>query len=106
MGRAAAVRRWLAMAAVAGVVGCGSAATPEPTKPPAPMLVIVTVTPGVPPTPTIAVAHRYIVKQGDTLSGIAERFGVTEDAIVRANKLTNRNRVEVGQVLLIPAPES
>ncbi|HEU5432483.1 MAG TPA: LysM domain-containing protein [Thermomicrobiales bacterium] len=104
--RAANTRLGLVMAAVVGLAGCGPVAQPAPTPPPAPELVIVTVTPGVPPTPTIAVAQRYVVQQGDTLSGIAERFGVTEDAIMRANKLADRNRVEVGQTLLIPAPES
>jgi LysM repeat protein len=103
--RGALARRSAAIVAIAGVVGCGPGAKPAPTAPAVPELVIVTVTPGVPPTPTIAVAHRYVVQQGDTLSGIAERFGVTEDAIVRANKLPDRNRVDAGQVLLIPPPE-
>jgi LysM repeat protein len=102
----ATVRRVAAAAAIAATAGCGPSSSPPPTKPPVPELVIVTVTPGVPPTPTVAVAHRYVVQQGDTLSGIAEKFGVTEDAIVRANKLTDRNRVFVGQQLLIPPPES
>src|SRR5690242_13887130 len=107
MGRGmAALGCSLAIAAVVGGAGCEPTAAPQPTAPPVPQMMIVTVTPGVPPTPTIAVAHRYVVQEGDTLSGIADRFGVTEDAIVRANKLNDRNHLMAGQELLIPPPES
>lgn len=46
----------------------------------------------------------YIVKSGDTLYTIAIRFGVTINDIVRANNLTNPNRLAVGQELIIPPP--
>lgn len=44
----------------------------------------------------------YTVKPGDTLSGIAAQFGVTIDAILEANDLTDPNTVVVGQELIIP----
>lgn len=44
----------------------------------------------------------YIVQPGDTLFGIAQRFGVTMDAIIRANNIANPNLIFVGQVLRIP----
>lgn len=43
----------------------------------------------------------YTVVQGDTLSGIANRFGTTVPAIMQANGLTS-DVIYVGQVLLIP----
>lgn len=44
----------------------------------------------------------YTVQSGDTLSGIARRYGVTVDALRRANNLTG-DFIRVGQVLVIPA---
>jgi LysM repeat protein len=43
----------------------------------------------------------YIVQSGDTLSVIASRFGVTVDAIMAANGLTDY-MITIGQTLLIP----
>ena len=44
----------------------------------------------------------YTVQPGDTLAIIAAASGVTVDAIMAANNLTNPNLLEVGQVLQIP----
>ncbi|MGA7733818.1 MAG: LysM domain-containing protein [Chloroflexia bacterium] len=42
------------------------------------------------------------VKPGDTLSGIADLFGITVDDLVRANNIADPNSLQVGQVLIIP----
>jgi hypothetical protein len=55
-----------------------------------------------PPPPT------YTLRSGDTLFRIAEQYGVTVDAIMRANNVADPTRLHVGQILLIPvgiAPE-
>lgn len=44
----------------------------------------------------------YTVKKGDTLSGIAARFGTTVQKLVNANKIKNPSLIHVGQVLTIP----
>jgi len=44
----------------------------------------------------------YTVKPGDTLTGIAIKFGTTVAAIASANNITNINNISVGQVLIIP----
>lgn len=44
----------------------------------------------------------YTVKQGDTLSVIARRHGVSMAALAQANSLTNPNALRIGQVLTIP----
>ena len=44
----------------------------------------------------------YRVVQGDTLSGIALRFGTTVQALVRANHIADPNLIDVGQTLVIP----
>ncbi len=78
--------------------------TPVPT---APVFIIVTATPGLPPPPAPVrnTDQRYVVRDGDSLSAIADRFDVTEAAIMRANNLTDPNRLLVGQELIIPPPE-
>lgn len=57
-------------------------------------------TPRATPGPGGMVVHR--VQPGETLGAIAERYGTTVEAIVRANGLTNPNFISVGQDLQIP----
>lgn len=44
---------------------------------------------------------KYIVKKGDTLGGIAQRYSVSVTGIKKASSLKN-NKIKVGDVLLIP----
>lgn len=44
----------------------------------------------------------YEVQSGDTLSSIAERFGLSPAAIAMANQLSNADQLTAGQVLTIP----
>ena len=53
-----------------------------------------------PPDPPPATTHR--VKAGQTLSGIAEQYGISVDALRTANGLGARSQVRPGQVLRIP----
>lgn len=43
----------------------------------------------------------YIVKKGDTLSGIARRYGTTYQKIASDNKIANPNKIYVGQKIII-----
>ena len=43
----------------------------------------------------------YTVKYGDSLSVIAERVGVSEKRLIALNGLRNKNRIYVGQVLVL-----
>jgi len=45
---------------------------------------------------------RYTVHRGDTLSGIASTFGLSLEELTAANRLRDKNRLTVGQSLLIP----
>ncbi len=49
-------------------------------------------------------ADTYLVQVGDTLSLVAQSVGVDLVDLMAANGLTDPNLVEVGQVLVIPAP--
>lgn len=44
----------------------------------------------------------YMVQEGDTLSGIAERYGITEDILAAYNEMTNPAEVQVGDTIRIP----
>jgi len=44
----------------------------------------------------------YTVKAGDSLWGIARKFGVSSSQITEANDIANANRIVVGQRLIIP----
>ena len=44
----------------------------------------------------------YTIRQGDTLTSIAKRYGTTADYIADYNNLANKNAIQVGQKLKIP----
>ena len=46
--------------------------------------------------------ERYKVRDGDTLTGIASRFGVSMMTVWWANKLETKDSLKVGQTLIIP----
>jgi LysM repeat protein len=48
-------------------------------------------------------AQSYTVKDGDTLDGIALRFGTTPDHLAAANSLPDPNLIQPGMQLTIPA---
>ncbi|MCD6289444.1 MAG: LysM peptidoglycan-binding domain-containing protein [Anaerolineae bacterium] len=58
------------------------------------------------PTPYAASFKIHIVRPGEYLALIAARYGTTVNAILRANRLLNRNVLYVGQRLRIPVPSS
>ncbi|MBN2301986.1 MAG: LysM peptidoglycan-binding domain-containing protein [Lentisphaerae bacterium] len=48
----------------------------------------------------------YVIEKGDTLSGIAKKFGVSVNDIVELNALTNPNMIRLGRTLVLPgAPD-
>jgi LysM repeat protein len=70
-------------------------ATPTATASPAPA-------PSRAPSPPPKALRTYRVRAGDTLIGIARRFGTTVRAIIRENRLSDGNQLRIGQVLRIP----
>lgn len=55
-----------------------------------------------PTMPPTGVDITHTVAWGDTLFSLAQRYGVTVDAIVQANGLPNENFIRIGQILKIP----
>ncbi len=95
------------------IQGCGT--TPKPVEPQAPQVVMPPVVeppaekiepvevPPVKVTPPVAPATKsYTVKSGDSLSMIAKRFNVSQRDIMKLNKISNANKIHVGQKLTLP----
>jgi LysM repeat protein len=81
----------LNLAQFLAVLGIGGSAPKPPVKPPVK-----------PPAPKPSTGD-YIVKSGDTLSGIANQMGVTLSALIHANpQITNPNNIQVGQAVHRP----
>jgi len=72
--------------------------TQSPQTPQTPDGLVPLTTPLPSPTP-----FTYQVKSGDTMSGIAEKFGVSLDALLAANPEVASNAMSVGTTLRIPS---
>ena len=57
-----------------------------------------------PEVPVAAGEIEYLVAKGDNFTNIASRHGVTVQAIIKANPAVDSNRMQIGQVLIIPVP--
>ncbi len=65
---------------------------PPPSKPPAEP-------PAMPPAETT----QYVVQSGDTMFSIARRFGVSLEALIRANpQVRNPDMIIVGEIIVVP----
>jgi hypothetical protein len=102
------------------LTACGTVVTPQPTPGPSPtstplpgqtlaigpagtapaLPLADTATPTVSPTPII-----YVIQSGDTLLEIAQEYGVSVEAIQRANGIEDPRLLRVGQEVLIPTGE-
>lgn len=46
----------------------------------------------------------YVIRPGDTLGAIAQRFGVTVARLAQANGISNVNLILAGQAIVVPSP--
>jgi LysM repeat protein len=69
-----------------------AASVPDPAPAPAPA-----------PAPNASAAGTHTVAAGDTVSGIAQRYGVTADAVLGANGLGWSSIIYPGQTIKIPS---
>ncbi len=63
-------------------------ATPAPSKPP------------------ITEGKSYTVAKGDTIYSIARKFSVTPDDLMKANKIEDSKKLQIAQILKVPAKKS
>lgn len=55
-------------------------------------------------TPTPFDGETYTVQEGDIPNTIAEQFGISAEALMEANGITDPTSLQIGQVLIIPSP--
>ncbi|MCL4459981.1 MAG: LysM peptidoglycan-binding domain-containing protein [Chloroflexi bacterium] len=55
------------------------------------------------PTPTVSAPLVHTVQEGETLRGIASQYGISPQAIIEANGLSDPDSLRVGQELIIPS---
>lgn len=97
----------IALAAVALLTACGRNAPDEAAttleasiSPSSSAAVITTLPPTTEPPPTTT--PEYIIQQGDSLSIIAQRFGVSTEDLANFNGIEDPNSIQIGQTLTIP----
>ena len=97
----------IALAAVALLASCGRNAPEEGAttleasiSPSSTVAVITTLPPTTAPPPTTT--PEYIIQQGDSLSIIAQRFGVTTEELANFNGIEDADSIKIGQKLTIP----
>ena len=94
-------------AALLTLAGCGFGDDDEATPTPERVFTIVTPTPGT-PGPEMTDEERparYTVKEGDSLSDIADELGISMEALQEANGIEDPDNIFAGQVLVVPTPE-
>ncbi|MFF5627026.1 LysM peptidoglycan-binding domain-containing protein [Microbacterium sp. NPDC012755] len=58
------------------------------------------------PAPSAAVGQSHLVVAGDTVYGIAQKYGTTVDAVLAANGLTRASVIYPGQTLAVTGPSA
>jgi LysM repeat protein len=94
-----------ASVAVGGLIAVGAAAcTDDDTAEPGvtlPPILTTTSTTTIPPS-TTRPQRFYEIQDGDTLTEIADRFGVPIEAIMRLNAIRDQNAIYAGQLIELP----
>lgn len=86
--------------AAVGTVSCGPFDAREPAETPLSEVLPAQIA----PTPPTQPGETYTVEPGDTLLALAERLGVTLEALLEANPdIVDPNRISVGQMIRIPS---
>ena len=50
--------------------------------------------------------NRHVIKRGETLSDIAEKYGIIMSELIRINNISNPRRIRAGSYLMVPVNES
>jgi LysM repeat protein len=80
---------------------------PAPEIPPTPTMDAMSVAASLVPTKTLTPVPTptpvtYVVRSGDTMGDIAIELGISVEALMKANKLSNPDTLSAGQILIVP----
>lgn len=95
---------WLA-AALAVAAACGSSPDDEPIPTTRPVLTTAATPLTTTSAPPVSQTRIYTIQPGDTLNAIANGFGVSVDALMAANGITDPTTIQPGGALIIPPPQ-
>lgn len=102
------MRRWelaLLVAAATGLVAVAAGCSDDSPGSGAPTLPPISTTTTIAPSTTLNLVNQdrfYEVQQGDNLSRIADRYGITVEEIMTKNGIENPDSISVGQILELP----
>jgi LysM repeat protein len=107
MRKASAAIAFVLATCLAALSACGDGEEAAPTATVTPAATVTPettpeATPEVTPSPT-PIRGTYEVQAGDTLSSIADQFGVDLETLAEANDISDPDLIYPGQVLIIPA---
>lgn len=88
-----------ALALVVGIAACGLG--DEKVGSTLPPLTVATTTSTTMPTTTTEVRY-YVVQSGDSVSSIADAFGVSQSELVALNGIVDVDKIQAGQRLQLP----
>ncbi len=86
-----------------GLTLAACTATKQSANDTLPPIVTTTTTTTLPPT-TTTIPKVYVVQRGDSLSGIAKKFGVSAAVLAGFNNITDPDKIQAGQKLKLPQP--
>lgn len=89
------------VAACVGLIIATQGVAPSSTQLPPPPPAIVNVVAESAP----AGSSSYVVQPGDTLFGIAQRYGISTEQLAAANGIADPNLIQVGTVLVLPGSQ-
>jgi hypothetical protein len=92
----------LALFMLPALLGIGGGGGPGASSSPSQQ--VATPSPEITPVPAPS-AQVYVIKQKDTLSKVAKRFGITIEEILAANpEIKDADKISIGQQIIIPLP--
>jgi LysM repeat protein len=60
----------------------------------------------VPKAEAVNAGPRHVVVKGETLTSIAKQYNIPINELKTANKIENERKLQIGQVLILPAPKT
>jgi LysM repeat protein len=89
------------LGALCALAGCSSD-SPTSTKPPRTALPPLTTAASTIAAPTTTIAKFYVIQKGDSLTSIADKFGIDLRQLIALNNIKDPDKIRAGQKLRMP----